>query len=86
MPRPLEVQYKEVAENPILLWTFDLKTKFIISEKTLIDNSWDVVVQSAKIICGNVFSLFYFLVLMIFSFSIIGKEFSTTQNFFVTWI
>ena len=29
------VQYIEVAENPILLQTFDLKAKCIISERTL---------------------------------------------------
>ena len=33
MPRPLEVQYIEVDETPILLRTFDLK-KYIISERT----------------------------------------------------
>ena len=33
LPRPLEVQYIEVDETPILLRTFDLK-KCIISERT----------------------------------------------------
>ena len=33
----LEAKYIQVAENPILLPTFDLKTKCIISEKTLIN-------------------------------------------------
>ena len=39
LPGPLEVQYVEVAKNPILLRTFDLKTKCIISERTLINKS-----------------------------------------------
>ena len=37
LPKTLEVKYIQVAENPILLQTFDLKTKCIISETTLIN-------------------------------------------------
>ena len=44
MPGPLEVQYIEVAENPILLQTFDLKTKCVISERTLINKLLGTVV------------------------------------------
>ena len=74
MPRPLEVQYIEVGENPILLRTLDLKPICIISERTLIDKLWDIVVYKVEIF------LALFLVLMT-SFSIIEKEFSTNQNF-----
>ena len=44
LPRPLVIQRKEVAENPILLQTFDLKRKFIILERTLINKLWSIVV------------------------------------------
>ena len=44
LPRPLEVQYIKVAENPILLRNFALKTKCIISERTLMNKLWGIVV------------------------------------------
>ena len=58
LPRPLEVQYIEVAENPVFLQTFDLKTKYIISERTLINKLWGIVEnQSAKMKGGKSLAL-----------------------------
>ena len=44
LPRPLEVQYIEVADYPILLLTFDLKRKCIIFGRTLINYGVYIVV------------------------------------------
>ena len=42
--RPYIFQYIEIAENPILLQTFDSKTTCIISERTLIYKLWGIVI------------------------------------------
>ena len=63
MPGPLEVQYIEVAENLVLLQTFNLKTKFIMSERALIMSeraltSFGVLwLQNARIISRNISSV-----------------------------
>ena len=44
LPRPVEVQYIEDADYPILLLTFDLKTKCIISGRPLINYGVYIVV------------------------------------------
>ena len=54
----MEVQYIEVAENPVFLRTFDLKTKYIISERTLNNKLWGIVEnQSAKMKGGKSLAL-----------------------------
>ena len=64
MPGPLEVQYIEVTENPVLLQTFNLKAKFIMCERTLVMSKRTLInfgvlwLQNPEIISRNIFSPF----------------------------
>ena len=62
------------------LWFFDLKTKFITSDKTLIKGLWEVFVYNmvkpkVEILLASFFAF------ILFSFVTIGNEFSTPQSF-----
>ena len=78
-PQPLDVQYTDVIEKPMRLRVFDLKTKFITSDKTLIRRLRGIV---AYVVKSKVQILLAFsLVFNLFNFATIGNVFYTTQNF-----
>ena len=44
--QPLDVQQTDVFENPIKLWAFDLKKRFVTSDKNMIGRLYEIVVHN----------------------------------------
>ena len=64
------------------LQIFDLKGKFIISDKTLFSRfRRNVVCNVVKLRVTFEILLAFFLVFVLFNFEAIGNKFSTAQNF-----
>ena len=85
MPGPLEVQYIEVTENPVLLQPFNLKAKCIMCERTLVMSKRTLInfgvlwYKIQKSLAETFLALF--LVLMISIFSMIEEEFLHNSEF-----
>ena len=79
LSQSFDCQYFGVFEKPMRLQVFDLKTKFITSDKTLIRRLSEIVGYNVVKLKVEILSAFFWAFIS-FNFVTIRNEYSTTQN------